>query len=110
MKFQGSSSSRRLLVTACQSIEHAGEIRFGVEFVSFALSMIVSNIARGRRRYRNRGTEVLPRDGDAPQQSLRQIVVNAEAAVVDEARQSIPAAQSVCNALPNGVLPDSRRR
>ena len=83
-------------MTACQSIEHAGEIRFGVEVVQLcALDDRVQDCRAVTTAIGTEEQKILARDSDAPQQSLRQIVVDAEPAVVDLVGQGIPAAQPV---------------
>src|SRR6476659_10902039 len=83
-------------MTTRQSVQHAGEISLGVETVE--LCSLDDRIQDCRAVAAAIGTEeqkILARDSDAPQQSLRQIVVDAEPAVVDIAGQGIPAAQPI---------------
>src|SRR5690242_19633495 len=83
-------------MTMRQTIEHAGEVPFGVEVVQLcALDDRVQDCRAVTAAIGTEEQKILARDGDASQQSLRQIVVDAEPAVVDIARQSIPAAQPV---------------
>ena len=97
-----------------QAIEHAGEIGLGVETVE--LCSLDERVEDCRAVTAAVGTEeqkVLARDSDAAQQSLGQIVVDAEPAVVDIAGQGIPAAQPILQCLAQRRLagqPSSLRR
>ena len=98
-------------MTTRQAVQDAGEIRLGVEIVQFC--GLDDRIEDCRAVTAAIGTEeqkILARDSYSSQQPLRQIVVDAEPAVVDIAGQGIPAAQPILQCLPNGVLPDNRRR
>src|SRR5215831_2423344 len=71
-------------MTTRQAVQHAGEISLGVETVQ--LCSLDDRIQDGRAVTAAIGTEeqkIFARDSYAPQQSLRQIVVDAEPAVVD---------------------------
>ena len=114
-KFQGQQFLEVVveMTTPCQTVQHAGEIRLGVEAIQ--LCGLDDRIEDCRAVTAAVGTEeqkILARDSDASQQSLRQIVVDAEPAVVDIAAvKGIQRLSPVCNAFAfNGVLPDSRRR
>src|SRR5689334_17441719 len=83
-------------MTTRQVVQHAGEISLGVETVQ--LCSLDDRIQDCRAVTAAIGTEeqkILARDSDTSQQSLRQIVVDAEPAVLDIAGQGIPAAQPI---------------
>src|SRR5215475_3733478 len=83
-------------MTTRQAVQHAGEISLGVETIE--LCSLDDRIQDCRSVTAAIGTEeqkILARDSDAPQQSLRRIVVDAEPAILDIAGQGIPAAQPI---------------
>jgi hypothetical protein len=83
-------------MTTRQAVQHTGEIRLGSRPVSFAVSMTVYRMAaRSPPLSEPRNRKFLRVTAYSSQQPLRQIVVDAEPAVVDIAGQGIPAAQPI---------------
>ena len=90
-------------MTTRQTVQHAGKICLGVE--TGQLCGLDDRIQDGRAVTAAIGTKeqkIFARDSYAPQQSLGQIVVDAEPAVVDIAGQGIPAAQPILQCFAQG--------